>query len=204
MPKSPQATLRAVRERIDMTMRGFAKALGYPNYTTYQYYESPKFKGTALPDELIRKVVALYAQRGRPHAEVEDVEALLRRRPRAIKIIPTERQGLPIMLPTDDDGNYRRFPILGDSQSPTLEHGDEALVDLSDRTPAMPGLFLIDIGLGEAVVQLEVVPGSQPLLVLLTYRNPNFATPHHVPLAQLTPAIIGRVIGRYPRPHPIS
>lgn len=83
--------------------------------------------------------------------------------------------------------------VSGDSMEPDLRSGQRVFVDLSDRRPSPPGVFVLWDGVGNTIKQLEVVPYSDPLRVVIKSRNPNYGTVE-LDAQQLT--IHGRVIGK--------
>ena len=81
--------------------------------------------------------------------------------------------------------------VVGDSMSPTLESGDRVLVDLLDRRPSPPGLFVLWDGDGTLVKRVERVLNSQPAMVAITSDNPRHRS-YEQP-AELV-SLVGRVI----------
>jgi phage repressor protein C with HTH and peptisase S24 domain len=56
----------------------------------------------------------------------------------------------------------RVLQVEGDSMRPTLEAGDTVLVDLMNRTPKPPGIFVLNDGSGLVARRLEYVPLNTP------------------------------------------
>lgn len=81
--------------------------------------------------------------------------------------------------------------VVGDSMSPTLESGDRVLVDLKDRRPAPPGLFVLWDGDGTVVKRVERVLNSRPALLAITSDNPRHRT-YERPAEEIS--IVGRVV----------
>lgn len=61
--------------------------------------------------------------------------------------------------------------VQGDSMAPTLFDGDAVLVDLSQTTPAPPGIFVMDDGMGLVAKRLEHIPNSDPPAVRVISDN---------------------------------
>ncbi len=87
----------------------------------------------------------------------------------------------------------RVFTVQENAMAPDLLPGQHVLVDMSDRKPSPPGLFVISDGLGQLVRQAEYVPHSSPPAVRLSARNESYAA-YTLPLDQA--GIIGRVIAK--------
>lgn len=68
--------------------------------------------------------------------------------------------------------------------------GERVIVDTDDVRPTPPGAFALHDGAGVIVKMVEVIPGSEPIRIRLTGRNPRYETyevdADHVP-------IVGRV-----------
>ena len=74
--------------------------------------------------------------------------------------------------------------------------GGKILVNLTDRTPSPPGVFLLDDGLGLVCKRVEHVVGSDPPHFRVTSNNPAY-TPFELGIEETR--IIGRVVGRWER-----
>lgn len=86
--------------------------------------------------------------------------------------------------------------VRGDSMQGTLWPGQRVMVDLRDRKPSPPGIFMVWDGMGMVLKRVELVPGSDPPTIRLTSDNPKYATYERtVDEAQ----ICGRVIGLWTR-----
>ena len=81
--------------------------------------------------------------------------------------------------------------VVGDSMSPTLETGDRVLVDLKDKRPAPPGLFVLWDGDGTVVKRVERVLNSRPAVLSITSDNPRHRT-YERPADEIS--IVGRVV----------
>ena len=58
---------------------------------------------------------------------------------------------------------------------PTLEDGDTVLVDMNQRTPTPPGVFVLHDGMGLVAKRLEHVPMSDPPRLRIISDNPHYA-----------------------------
>lgn len=151
--------LKAMRNRAGVTMRDAAKALGYKTASGYQHYEDPKkFPHNNLPHEILEKLVPLFAGRGEPPIDEEEVWDLGGRRTkgdtprfttvsrpipgRLVPIFSAAQGGkghliidhTPIdQLPPPDELLHVRDPygilIVGDSMVPAYRPGDIAWVN---------------------------------------------------------------------------
>lgn len=83
--------------------------------------------------------------------------------------------------------------ILGDSMSPTLESGDRVMVDTSHTAPSPPGIYALFDGLGVVVKRLEVIHGTDPVMIRVVSDNSHHS-PHEVTLEEAR--IIGRIVWR--------
>ena len=81
--------------------------------------------------------------------------------------------------------------VEGDSMSPTLESGDQILINKTDKNPARGGIFAIHDSNTLVVKRVEKIPGTDPVLLRLISDNQNHGA--YDVLAQDT-AIIGRVV----------
>jgi len=95
-----------------------------------------------------------------------------------------------------DPGKVRILAVRGDSMEPRLWAGQRVMVDIEDKTPSPPGIFVVWDGLGLVIKRVEVVPGSDPLRVRIMSANPAYA-PYERTLEEAH--INGRVIGTWSR-----
>jgi phage repressor protein C with HTH and peptisase S24 domain len=84
----------------------------------------------------------------------------------------------------------RLLQVEGDSMQPTLCDGDTVLVDLSQRVPSPPGIFVLHDGLGLVAKRVEHVPMSEPARLRIISDNPRYA-PYECLAAEAT--IVGRI-----------
>jgi phage repressor protein C with HTH and peptisase S24 domain len=71
-------------------------------------------------------------------------------------------------------GHIRIIPVKGNSMEPTLWPGQRVMVDIEDKTPSPPGIFVVWDGLALVLKFVEVVPNSDPLKVRISSANKNF------------------------------
>lgn len=81
--------------------------------------------------------------------------------------------------------------VVGDSMLPTLESGDRVLVDLQDRRPTPPGIFVLWDGDGTVVKRLERIPNSDPPTLVIASDNPRHGK-YERPAGETN--IVGRVV----------
>ncbi|WP_209428098.1 S24 family peptidase [Pararhodobacter sp. SW119] len=84
----------------------------------------------------------------------------------------------------------RVLAVEGDSMMPTLIEGDVILVDMNQRNPVPPGIFVLHDGLGLVAERLEHVPMSDPPRLRIISVNPRY-TPHDCTTDEIN--IVGRV-----------
>ncbi|SHG78867.1 Peptidase S24-like [Kaistia soli DSM 19436] len=88
------------------------------------------------------------------------------------------------------------IPVDGDSMIPTLLPGDRVMIQRSATRPSPDGLFAIDDGIGVSVKRLQIVRGSDPLMVRIISDNPQHST--DTILAESL-KVLGRVICKVTR-----
>lgn len=81
------------------------------------------------------------------------------------------------------------IPVDGDSMLPTLLPGDRVMIHRGAVSPSPDGIFAIDDGIGVSVKRLQLVRGSDPLMVRIMSDNPAHRE-------DLVPADAIKVIGR--------
>jgi phage repressor protein C with HTH and peptisase S24 domain len=84
----------------------------------------------------------------------------------------------------------RVMAVQGDSMMPSLNEGDVILVDMNQRNPAPPGIFVLHDGMGLVAKRLEHVPMSDPPRVRIISDNPRYS-PYECTVDEVN--IIGRV-----------
>ena len=84
----------------------------------------------------------------------------------------------------------RVMAVEGDSMMPTLCEDDVILVDMNQRNPIPPGIFVLHDGMGLVAKRLERVPMSDPPRVRIISDNPRYS-PYDCTADEIN--IIGRV-----------
>lgn len=84
----------------------------------------------------------------------------------------------------------RVMNVQGDSMDPTLKDGDVVLVDMNQRNPVPPGLFVLHDGIGLVAKRLEYVPMSDPPRVRIISDNQQYS-PYECTAEEVN--IVGRV-----------
>lgn len=84
----------------------------------------------------------------------------------------------------------RVMAVQGDSMMPTLNDGDVILVDMNQRSPIPPGIFVLHDGMGLVAKRLEHVPMSDPPRVRIISDNDRY-TPYECTADEVN--IVGRV-----------
>ncbi len=87
----------------------------------------------------------------------------------------------------------RIFAIQESAMAPDFMPGEQVLVDLSDRQPSPPGVFIVSDGLGHIIRQCEYVSHSEPPEIKLSANNRKY-DPYTLLLEKAD--IIGRVIAK--------
>jgi phage repressor protein C with HTH and peptisase S24 domain len=72
--------------------------------------------------------------------------------------------------------DLRMITIDGDSMEPLLSTGDRILIDVSQRVPVPPGIFVIWDGMGLVAKRIEHEPNSEPPKVVIKSVNPEYDT----------------------------
>ena len=67
--------------------------------------------------------------------------------------------------------SLRIVHVEGDSMRPTLEDGDTVLVDMNQKSPLPPGIFVLHDGMGLVAKRLEHIPNSDPPAVRVISDN---------------------------------
>jgi hypothetical protein len=87
----------------------------------------------------------------------------------------------------------RVFEIQDSTMAPDFQPGEHVLVDLSDKKPSPPGVFLVSDGVGHILRHCEIVAQKQPLQVRLSANNRNYEA---YSAALDKAGLIGRVIAK--------
>lgn len=90
----------------------------------------------------------------------------------------------------------RIIPVRGTSMEPELWSGQRVMVDIEDKSPSPPGIFVVWDGLGLVIKYVEVIANSDPLKVRISSAHQAFQAYER----NLGEAYInGRVIGVWKR-----
>lgn len=84
----------------------------------------------------------------------------------------------------------RVMGVEGDSMTPTLQGGDVVLVDMNQRRPVPPGIFVLHDGMGLVAKRLEYIPMSDPPRLRIISDNQQYS-PYECTAEEVN--IIGRV-----------
>ena len=87
--------------------------------------------------------------------------------------------------------DLRMIAIDGDSMEPLLASGDRILIDVGQRIPVPPGIFVIWDGMGLVAKRIEHAPHSEPPQVIIKSVNPEYDTYER---AAAEVHVIGRVV----------
>lgn len=98
-------------------------------------------------------------------------------------------------LNTSPDSLYI-ITIEGDSMPGLLEPGDKAVVNVADRAPTPPGVFIVHDGLGLVAKRVEHIAHSEPPTVRILSTNPSYPE-YRRTLEEAH--ILGRVVARWQR-----
>jgi len=88
----------------------------------------------------------------------------------------------------------RIVTVIGDSMEPTLRSGQRLLIDIADRMPSPPGIFVLRDGRGFSINRVQIVPQSQPMRVKISCENSKYEA-YESTLEKAD--IQGRVIGQW-------
>jgi hypothetical protein len=88
--------------------------------------------------------------------------------------------------------HIRIFDVQESAMAPDFLKGEQVLVDLSDRNPSPPGIFVVSDGISHMVRSCEYVPHSDPPKMKLNANNQKFSYVMELDQAD----IIGRVIAK--------
>ena len=69
----------------------------------------------------------------------------------------------------------RAMDVVGPSMAPVLESGDQVLVDITDRNPSQPGIFVVWDGSGLVAKWVERVAHADPPRLRILSENSRFA-----------------------------
>jgi len=95
-----------------------------------------------------------------------------------------------------DSARIKIIPVRGTSMEPELWSGQRVMVDVTDKTPSPPGIFVVWDGLGLVLKYVEVISNSEPLRVRISSAHQAFK-PYERNVDEAY--INGRVIGVWKR-----
>lgn len=115
-------------------------------------------------------------------------------------IVPADQNKQTVLIPiallpsTVTSTNIAMISIVGDSMEPELRHGDRVLINMDDKVPYPPGLFVLDDGMGLVVKRVDMIRGGQCLRLIST--NSVYQT-YEVNVEDVT--VAGRVVAKVTR-----
>lgn len=98
--------------------------------------------------------------------------------------------------------DIKLITIKGDSgqsdpaKATDIDPGDKVFVNVADRRPSPPGLFVLWDGLAFVAKRVQMVPGTSPIRVRLSSNNPAYE-PYEVSIEDAQ--IQGRIVARFQR-----
>jgi len=95
---------------------------------------------------------------------------------------------------TAGSASLKMISVVGDDMEPALRFPDRVLVDTADTQPSPPGIFLVWDGMSLILRRIEIVPGSEPILLRISADNPKYQ-PIERRLAETV--IQGRVLAKW-------
>ncbi len=87
----------------------------------------------------------------------------------------------------------KTFTVEENTMEPDFKDGDVAIVDLTDKKPTPPGVFVVSDGFGYMLRQCEYIANSKPAKIKISANNKNF---HPQILKESEFMVIGRIIGK--------
>lgn len=98
------------------------------------------------------------------------------------------------MRTQSDSQALRIVTVHGDSMIPDFTPGERVMVDVTDRMPSPPGVFVVWDGFGLVLKRLEMVPYSEPARMRVVSTNASYE-PRELPAERVR--VSGRVIGKW-------
>lgn len=98
--------------------------------------------------------------------------------------------------------DIKLITIKGDSglsdpaKATDIEPGDKVFVNVADRRPSPPGLFVLWDGLAFVAKRVQMIPGTNPIRIRLSSNNPAY-DPYEVSIEDAQ--IQGRIVARFQR-----
>jgi len=91
-------------------------------------------------------------------------------------------------------GNLKMLAVLGDEMEPALRMNDRILVDTAETRPSPAGIFVVWDGMSLVLRRIEIVQGSEPVMLRISTDNPHYETAER----RLAETLIqGRVIAKW-------
>lgn len=207
--------LRHFRENADLSQRDMAKELGIGE-TSYQYYESG-YKKDYMPQKFHAKIIQLAEE---SYIDARDVADIIGQQVQFVGdktsevkvpvydfhagmggggVVDSEEPIYYMTLSTEyvqriglARADLMALEVVGDSNVPTLQSGDQVVVDRNDKQIGQEGLFCLFDSDGVVVKRVEKIrPISDPIMLRLISDNKHHST-YDVPADDLR--IIGRVV----------
>jgi hypothetical protein len=149
-----------------------------------------------LPLSSIKSVDSDQTEDGRLKIEEIDLKTATNLKDKAIK--PITIWNLPSSFlqgySAASSKELRIVTVVGDSMEPTLRAGQRLLIDIADRMPNPPGIFVIRDGQGLAINRVQIVPQTEPVRIKISCENSKYEA-HENTLENAD--IQGRAIGQW-------
>jgi transcriptional regulator with XRE-family HTH domain len=213
--------LKQLRQKAGLSIREVAQALGMDHGSSYQHYED-RYKKPLLPLDLVRRLAPIFGAGGVTPAEIFELAGVnaVGEAPLAaddagmlrIAELDLRADAGPIGQSTSVVAQWqvpigvvrghitapatelRIITVVGDGMEPVLQPGQRVLVDIGDRKPSPPGIFLLWDGRGLVIKRVQLLPHSEPPRVRLTSDNATYDA-EELPLEEAQ--LQGRVIGQW-------
>lgn len=86
-------------------------------------------------------------------------------------IIPSNILSGRTKAPSDQ---IKIFEVRENTMEPDFRRGEHVLIDLSDKRPSPPGVFVVSDGFGHLIRQCEFLPGVQPPEIKVSAKDKSF------------------------------
>ena len=74
-----------------------------------------------------------------------------------------------------DTDQLRLLWVRGDMMDPVLSDGDNMLVNISDTSPSLPGIFVLYDGVGMMAKRIELIPEAAPGQIRISPANTQYS-----------------------------